>query len=131
MYYLLIVSVLGIVLSIISIVKAQTRSSDIPDTPIEPPNKEPPIKEPPKEPIILQPPSKEPPTGPKKEPEKGPEKGPNKEPEKRPGKVSVKPTFGYRERTPPRPKSPGVPVEPVGIEQSVKKERERLLSPKK
>ena len=141
MYYLLIVSVLGIVLSIISIVKAQTRSSDIPDTPIEPPNKEPPIKEPPKEPpkepIILQPPSKEPPTGPKKGLEKKPEKGPNKEPEKGLEKKlekkapSVKPTFGYRGRTPPRPKSPGIPVEPVGIEQSVKKERERLLSPKK
>jgi hypothetical protein len=33
MYYLLIVSALGIVLSIISIVKAHTRISDIPGTP--------------------------------------------------------------------------------------------------
>ena len=84
---------------------------------LQPPTKEPPTKEPSsKEPIALQPPTKEPST---KEP-------PTKEPS-----PTIKPTSSYRGRAPPRPKSPSIPVEPVGIEQSVKKERERLLSPKK
>lgn len=117
-----------LITAIISITRANitrtnmTQTTNIPETP-----KEPPSKEPQKEPITLQPPSKEPEKQPpttQKPPSKEPEKEPTKEP------PSVKPTSSYRGRTPPRPKSPGVPVEPVGIEQSVKKERERLLSPK-